>query len=133
MSRLHNLLAQIDRQGDSSCLDLVGAEITDAIMPYLLDHIRKKHYAFQIIKLVKNNISDEGLRSLLSYLSSDRTTQVLNLTSNHLTQHSLDWIICFAEVNEILRTFYLSNNKISSFHLKTKKKESTALGLELII
>ena len=77
-------------------MELVSAEVNDVIMPYLLDHMRKKQYRFQIIKMVKNNLTDEGVRILLSYLSTDRTTQVLNLTSNQLTQRSLDWIIHFA-------------------------------------
>ena len=70
---------------------------------------------------------------MLSYLSTDRTTQVLNLTSNHLSQKSLDWLIHFAEVNPILRTVYLSNNKISAFQVKNRKADIARLGLELIV
>jgi Ran GTPase-activating protein (RanGAP) involved in mRNA processing and transport len=46
-----------------------------------------------MIKLVKNNITDEGLRILLSYLSTDTYTKVLNMTNNHLTQKSLAYIV----------------------------------------
>ena len=46
-----------------------------------------------MIKLVKNNITDEGMSVLLGYLRSDDSTQVLNLTSNQLTGKSLDLII----------------------------------------
>lgn len=51
---------------------------------------------FQVIKLVKNVITDEGMRNLLSYLIKDNTTQVINLTSNQLTPKTLDLILLFA-------------------------------------
>ena len=68
VSKHHTLIGQIDRQGEASILELVSAEVNDVIMPYLLDHMRKKQYRFQIIKMVKNNLTDEGVRILLSYL-----------------------------------------------------------------
>lgn len=90
------------------------------LLLYILDYIRGKRYLFQVIKLVKNGITDEGMRILLSYLIKDNTTQVLNLTSNHLTQKTLDLMLLFAEKNNILRTVYLRNNKISSYQLKNR-------------
>jgi hypothetical protein len=48
-----------------------------------------------MMKLVKNFITDEGFRVLLSYLISDDSTQVLNLTSNQLNGKSLDTILQF--------------------------------------
>ena len=76
-----------------------------------------------MIKIVKNLLTDEGLRILLSYLVNDNCTQVLNLTSNQLTVRSLDIILVFAVKNNILRTIYLSNNKISSLHVKSRKEQ----------
>ena len=35
-----------------------------------------------MMKLVKNGISDEGMRILLSYLTNDDFTKVLNMTGN---------------------------------------------------
>lgn len=63
------------------------------------------------------------MRILLSYLISDNTTQVLNLTSNQLTPKTLGYIILFSAKNNILRTLYLSNNKISPFQLKSRKAD----------
>ncbi len=89
----------------------------------MLDYLRGKKYVFQVIKLVKNMITDEGMRILLSYLINDNTTQVLNLTSNQLTPKTLGYIILFSAKNNILRTLYLSNNKISPFQLKSRKAD----------
>lgn len=66
------------------------------LLLYILDYIRGKRYMFQVIKLVKNVITDEGMRNLLSYLIKDNTTQVINLTSNQLTAKTLDLILLFA-------------------------------------
>ena len=82
-----------------------------------------KKYFFQVIKLVKNVLTDEGLRIILSFLVMDNTTQLLNLTSNHLTTRSIDIILLFANRNNILRTFYLGNNKISPMQLKNRKSD----------
>ena len=73
------------------------------------------------MKLVKNGINDEGMRILLSYLVNDNYTKVLNLTGNQLTQKSLDWLTIFVQRNHILKTIYLSNNKISAFQLKSRR------------
>lgn len=71
-----------------------------------------------MIKLVKNNITDEGFKILLGFLTSDTFTKVLNVTSNHLTYKSLGMIVNFVTQNNILKTIYLSNNKISPIQLK---------------
>lgn len=42
-----------------------------------------------MIKLVKNQITDEGFSILLGYLVNDDITQVLNLTSNQITLKSI--------------------------------------------
>lgn len=86
-----------------------------------------------MIKLVKNLITDEGVRVLLGYLASDTTTQLLNLTSNHLTARSLDLILLFAERNNTLKAIYLGGNKISAVHLKNKKAELSRYELEIVI
>lgn len=65
-------------------------------MLYLLDYLRVKKYRFQVVKLVKNVITDEGFKMLLGYLVADTTTQLLNMTSNHLTMRSLELIVLFA-------------------------------------
>lgn len=114
---------EMDRQSALNCLELVGADINDTLLLYILDYMRVKKYRFQIIKLVKNYITDEGFKMLLSLLVNDNTTQVLNLTSNQLTSLSLQLILMFANRNNILRTIYLTNNKISSFQLKSKKAD----------
>lgn len=56
---------------------------------YITEHIRTKKYKFSMIKMVKNNISDEGFRMLLSYLTKDSYTKVLNMTSNQITAKGL--------------------------------------------
>ena len=47
------------------------------------------------------------MRSLLGYLSGDKTTEVLNMTNNQLTPRTLDMVIAFANRNNILKTLYL--------------------------
>lgn len=86
-----------------------------------------------MIKLVKNNLTDEGLSFLLGYLSNDDTTQVLNLTSNQLTSKSLDLFIEVGMKNSLLKTIYLSHNKIASLAVKQRANEFSNLGLELLL
>jgi len=122
MSKLQELISEVDRQAlNSQTLELNSADLTDTLLLYVIDYLRTKKYFFQVIKLVKNLISDEGLKILLSYLISDNCTQVLNFTSNHLTVRSIELILLFAAKNNILRTIYLSNNKISSLQIKARK------------
>ena len=71
-----------------------------------------------MIKLVKNAITDEGFKVLLSYLSTDTYTKVLNLTSNQITHKSFPHILQFITLNNICKMIYLSNNKVSQMHLK---------------
>ena len=98
----------------------MGQDINDILLTYTLDYLRIKKYQFQVIKLVKNLITDDGFRILLSFLINNNSTQILNLTSNGLTAKSLDIIILFAGRNKMLKTFNISNNKISSAQFKAK-------------
>ena len=59
----------------------------------------------------------------MSYLVTDTYTKVLNVTSNHLTQKSLTYILALIAHNNILKTVYISNNKINSMQLKRVQKE----------
>lgn len=87
-----------------------------------------------MIKLVKNNITDEGLRILLSYLSTDTYTKVLNMTNNHLTQKSLAYIVQFiTNYNNILKTVYVSNNKINMMQIRRVSKALQARFVQVII
>ena len=107
-----------------STLELNSKEINDILLTYVIDYISRRKYVFQVIKLVKNSITDEGMRLLLGYLSGDKTTEVLNMTNNQLTPKTLDMVIAFANRNNILKTLYLSNNtKISGFQLKSRRGE----------
>ena len=89
---------------------------------HLCEYLRKKKLKYSMMKLVKNGITDEGMRILLSYLVTDNYTKVLNLTGNQVTQKSLDMLGTFVEQNQILKSIYLSNNKINGFQLKSRKK-----------
>jgi hypothetical protein len=80
-----------------------------------------KKYRFQVIKLVKNMISDEGFKTILGYLLLDTSTQLLNMTSNQLTPRSLELLLLFADKNSTLKTIYIGGNKISSSQLRAKK------------
>jgi hypothetical protein len=68
-------------------------EINDSILAHVCEYLRSKKMNFQMIKLVKNLISDEGMGLLLGYLLNNEVTQVLNLTSNQLTSKCLDGIL----------------------------------------
>jgi|LakMenEpi03Aug12_release.lakeMendotaPanAssembly.Ray.scaffolds.fasta_scaffold625596_1 hypothetical protein len=71
-----------------------------------------------MLKFVKNNLTDEGFKTLLSYLSTDTYTKVLNVTNNQLTNKSLNYILTFITQNSILKTIYVSNNKINQIQVK---------------
>ncbi len=90
--KLHEICAQVDRQyveNSGTNLQLIGNEINDMLLWYITEYIRTKKYKFSMIKMVKNNISDEGFRMLLSYLTKDSYTKVLNMTSNQITAKGL--------------------------------------------
>ena len=70
---------------------------------------------------------------MLSFLVGDSTTQLLNMTSNHLTPKSLDLILLFAEKNSTLKAVSLGGNKINAIHLKSKKSELSKYELEIVI
>lgn len=80
-----------------------------------------KKYRFQVIKLVKNVITDEGFKTILGYLLMDTSTQLLNMTSNQLTPRCLELLLIFADKNTTLKTLYIGGNKISSSQLRAKK------------
>lgn len=82
---------------------------------------------------MKNNLTDEGLSILLGFLANDDTTQVLNLTSNQLTSKSLDLFVEVGMKNSLLKTIYLSHNKIASLAIKQRANEFSNLGIELIV
>jgi hypothetical protein len=86
---LQVILNETDRQENSNSLELVNCELSDVILPYLLEHIRVKKYKFTQMKFVKNCITDEGLKLLLGYLLNNNSVQVLNMTSNLLSSRSL--------------------------------------------
>ena len=121
LSKYQEITVQTDRQSQGGTLELVNLDINDTLLTYALDYLRIKKYQFQVIKLVKNMITDEGLKTLLSFLINDNSTQLLNLTSNQLTAKSLEIILLFATKNHFLKTFNLSNNKLSSAQVKAKR------------
>ncbi len=95
-------------------------EINDQLIVYVCEYLKTKKLKFSMIKLVKNNLTDEGLSILLGSLQNDDCTQVLNLTSNQLTARCLELLIEFGQKNNFLKTVYLSHNKISSPAVKLK-------------
>jgi hypothetical protein len=97
-------------------------EINDSLIMYICEYLKVKRLKFVMIKLVKNNLTDDGLSMLLGHLQNDDTTQVLNLTSNQLTAKSLDLLIELGNKNSFLKTIYLSHNKMSSISVKQKTK-----------
>ena len=116
-----------------STLELNSKDINDLLLLYVLEYLRNKKYRFSVIKLVKNAITDEGGRLLLSHLAEDDSTQILNLTSNQLTARILDLIIFFCGRNSSLRTFYLTHNKIPSMQVKNRRQDFEKHSLEIVI
>ena len=116
--KLQHIFSEIDRQQVGGTLELIGMDIKDSIIGHICEYLRAKKLKYSMIKLVKNGISDEGLKILLSYLSIDDFTKMLNLTSNQLTNRSLKLIEEFVGCNHILKTIYVSNNKITPIQLK---------------
>ena len=97
-------------------------EINDSLIVYVCDYLKSKRLKFVMIKLVKNNLTDEGLSVLLGHLMIDDRIQVLNLTSNQLSAKSLDLFIEVGGKNNLLKTIYLSHNKLSASNVKQKAK-----------
>lgn len=93
-------------------------DIKDDLIKHICEYLRIHKLKYSMIKLVKNGLTDEGLRLLLSYLALDDFVKVLNVTNNHLTNKSLKVIEEFINSNSILKTFYVSNNKITPIQLK---------------
>lgn len=108
-------------------------QLSDTLLPYLLEYLHKSQSRHQSLKLVRNNLTDEGMRVLLGYLVSDDCTQELNLTNNQLTGRSLEWIAIFAKRNSILKTFYLTNNKVSARELKEWREEFAKHDLKVVV
>ena len=134
LNKFQELVGEVERQEGSNVLELNSKDINDALLVYLVDYLRRKKLDFQVMKWVKNSISDEGFKVLLSFLVANRTTEVLNVTNNQLTARSLDLIVLFAAKNNLLRTFYLSNNsKVSGFQLKARKGEFERFQIEVVI
>ena len=95
--------------------------------------MRFRKLQFSMMKLVKNSITDEGFRVLMSYLIKDNYTKVLNMTANQISAKGLLMLIQIAESNKILKTVYLTNNKVSPFHLKSKKAQLEKCGMDIIL
>ena len=93
-------------------------DIKDNMIGHICEYLQIKKHKYSMIKLVKNGLTDEGLRILLSYLTTDDFTKVLNVTNNHLTNRSLKLIEQFILTNNILKTFYVSNNKMTPIQVK---------------
>lgn len=124
---------EINRQSESQSLELIGMGVDDSLIVHICDYLKSKKLKYSMIKLVKNNLTDEGLSILLGYLSNDDTTQVLNLTSNHLTSKCLELFIEVATKNNFLKTIYLSHNKITPTAVKQRANEFSNLGLEILL
>ena len=133
VSKLNELKNEVDKQSSSSTLEMVGLEMNDVLLQYLLNHMKTRQYSFSVIKFVKNNITDEGLKMILGFLLNDSTTRILNLTSNQLTSRSLDIIVMFASKQQFLRRFYLSNNKITNLNVKSKLKQFQHWGVQITL
>lgn len=74
-----------------------------------------------VIKLGKNEITDEGLRMLLKAFLKYPYIYSLNLISNRLTEDCLDDIMKFRIRNKTLTNFYLAGNQIRGSHIRHKK------------
>ena len=96
-----------------------------------MEYIKKSGKKFGLIKLVKNEITDEGLGIILDSVRNYEYLHTLNLTSNCLTEGSLDLILGFSEGNRALKNFYLRNNSINVLKTKEKKKRMFDEGINI--
>ena len=127
---------EIERQEVGGSLELINSSINDQLMVYICEHIRRKELKSSMMKLMKNGIKDEGMRILLSYLINYKYTKSSTCQKNQLTQKSLDLLKIFMQRNRVLKTIYLSNNKISAFQLKARRgvfDEHSVAGNELLM
>lgn len=114
-------------------LELIGLEIKDSYIPDIFQFIKKNERHYGLIKFVKNELTNEGIASILHYLKNDKYAHTLNLTSNHLTEDCLDSIIEFLATNKVLKNFYLTGNNINTMKARPKKKAIQEMGVSLYL
>ena len=68
---------------------------------------------------MRTSLSDEQLNTILNYLMKSKV-KALVLSSNNLTDISLDAFLHFVNVNNVLKNVYLPKNYINI--LKSKQK-----------
>lgn len=101
-------------------LSLINCNLKDFFIPSLVDCIRSLPHKFGVIKLSHNQITDDGLTTLLKKLKNYPYVHTLNLTSNQLTEESLK-IIVENRRNRNLCNFYLGGNKLTNARCRGKR------------
>lgn len=108
-------------------------EIKDYYIPSIVDAIKSSGKKIGVVKLVKNEITDEGFKMLLKGLRDYPYLHSLNLTSNLLTEECLQSILEFRLRNKTLTNFYLASNCISGSRCREKKRIMYEYGINLFL
>lgn len=82
---------------------------------FILSSVLYKNTTLQVLSLLSNEITDEGIRSLSDVLSSyNSTLTTLGLGSNQITDQGVQYLSQMLTFNRTLTVLTLQNNKISS-------------------
>lgn len=84
---------EIILDSQSPNLELINMGVKDSYMRSIGECISRSHRKVGVLKLVKNLITDRGLCELLGELSDYPYMHTLNLTSNYLSDASLETIL----------------------------------------
>lgn len=85
------------------------------------------------LKMMKNNIRDDGASILFRALCFNKTIEIVNLNINFITEKMLPSLVKLAKVNQTLKKIYLSQNTISSRNAKKYVEELKELGITLTV
>ena len=86
----------------------------------------------EIIKFVRTSLTDDQLNTILNYLMKSKV-KALVLSSNNLTDISLDAFLHFVNVNNVLKNVYLPKNYINILRSKQKINLLKEKGINIYI
>lgn len=83
------------------------------------------------LKMMKNNITDDGASILLRALVDNNTLETLNLNINKISEATIDRLKCLLEVNKTIRKVSIKMNKISARNQKSVIGDLKKVGIDL--
>jgi hypothetical protein len=116
----------------ANSLELINYSLQDVEMGLLLEKFDWSKV--EVVKLVKTNLNDSQLNELLNFAVNGRL-QTLVVSGNCLSERALDALLNYIQINQTLRSVYISKNCINCLkgHTRTKIGQLRQCGLNLYI